>query len=402
MLSQISFKSLALLMVFHTIKVSCQGPVEPLVSRSFTEYLMPVAAETHEFARVPNSTFVLLSQMSDSQLVKIELDQESQAPIALQSFPIGNSKSGLHGVFPSVLYPGLMWLSLQYDNQLLLIDPGPDLSTEPTILQTINIPEPGNGPHCVFEIGNRVWAGLKVASEQTGEFYVFSADVSQSETSSSDPILYDCLKSPVFIQEEPTTGLIYVTQDSASSIMRIDLDSGETEQLPIPPEFGSTPVGMTTAYGPLEGVWFTLAGDANGGSGTFGRIDSSGEMQFFQLREPFLGSNAGLLHIADASTPEGDPAMWLLSTSLLSTSSADALIRVTFDDGITSIAGVEYISMPTQGSWVHRAVTIGDTVMVSQLHTFTLAQLTYDNTVAGEWLSAQKVVADTTGPGETG
>lgn len=29
---------------------------------------------------------------------------------------------------------------------------------------------------------------------------MFSADVSESETSSSDPVLYDCLKSPVFIQ----------------------------------------------------------------------------------------------------------------------------------------------------------------------------------------------------------
>ena len=125
-------------------------------------------------------------------------------------------------------------------------------------------------------------------------------------------------------------------------------------------------------------------------------------MQFFELRDPFLGSNAGLLHIADASTSAGGPAMWLLSTSLLSTTSADALIRVTFDDDITSIAGVEYIAVPTQGSWVHRVATIGDTVLVSQLHTFTLAQLTYENTVAGEWLPAQKVVADTTDPEETG
>lgn len=108
--------------------------------------------------------------------------------------------------------------------------------------------------------------------------------------------------------------------------MRIDLDSGETEQLPIPPEFGSTPVGMTTAYGPAEGVWFTLAGNTDGGTGTFGRIDSSGEMKFFQIQEPFLGSNAGLLHIADATSLDGGPAMWLLSTSLLSTNSADALI----------------------------------------------------------------------------
>lgn len=240
------------------------------------------------------------------------------------------------------------------------MDPGSNLSTEPSIIQTIDVPEPGNGPHSVFEIGNRVWAGLKVASEQTGKYYVFSVDISQSSENSSDPMLYECLRSPVFIQEEPTTKLIYATQDSESSIVRINVESGETEQIPIPPEFGNTPVGMTTAYGPLEGVWFSLAGNASGGMGSFGRIDSSGEPTFFQLKEPLLGTNAGLLHIADASTLDEGPALWLLSTSLLSKQSADALIRVTFDDGVTSIVGEEYISMPTQNSWVHRVVPMGD------------------------------------------
>lgn len=108
MLPHILFKSVILVLIYLTNTASCQGPIEQLVSRRFTEYLMPAAAETHEFARVPNSNFVLLSQMSDSQLVKIELDQDTQEPIALQSFPIGDSKSGLHGVFPSVLYPGLV------------------------------------------------------------------------------------------------------------------------------------------------------------------------------------------------------------------------------------------------------------------------------------------------------
>jgi hypothetical protein len=49
-------------------------------------------------------------------------------------------------------------LSLQLENKLLLVDPGKESWTTPTILQTIDIPAPGNGPHCVFEIGNRVWA----------------------------------------------------------------------------------------------------------------------------------------------------------------------------------------------------------------------------------------------------
>jgi hypothetical protein len=367
---------------------SAQNSATSLVSRRLTEYLMPAATETHEFARVPNSNFVLLSQMSDSELIKIELDPKTEEPVAFHSFPMGKNRSSqLHGVWPSTVYPGMMWLSLQADNQLLLVDPGKNLTTPPTILQTIDIPAPGNGPHCVFEIGNRVWAGLKVASKQTGGYYVFSVDI----TDSSDHKLYECLSSPVFIKEEPTTGLIYVTQDTDSSIMRINTTSGETTQLPIPPSVGNNAVGMISADGPLSGVWFTLAGNATGGTGTFGHIGSDGKMEFFKLEHPMLGANAGLLHIADASSVAGGPALWLLSTSLLSDNSPDALIRVTFDAGITSVSGEEYISMLTQNAKVHRVLPLDSTVLVSELHTFTLAQLSYNNTVAGQWLPAESV-----------
>ncbi|PYH85272.1 hypothetical protein BO82DRAFT_351124 [Aspergillus uvarum CBS 121591] len=388
-----------------------------LVSRRLTEYLLPVATETHEFARVPNTNFVLLSQMSDSALIKIELDPATEAPIAWQSFPMGrNSSSQLHGVWPSTLYPGLMWLTLQAENKLLLVDPGRTLASKPVVVRTINIPVPGNGPHCVFEIGNRVWAGLKVASPQTGQYYVFSADVSHlnatipragSNTTVAtvrDSTLYPCLNSPVFIKEEPTTGLIYVTQDTDSSIMRINVTSGETAQLAIPPAVGNNAVGMVTvATGPLRGVWFTLAGNATGGTGTFGHIGADGAMAFFKLQHPLLGTNAGLLHIADASSSSssssteagGGPALWLLSTSLLSSNSPDALIRVTFDANITAVADEEYISMLTQNAMVHRVLPLDTTVLVSELHTFTLAQLAYVHTVAGQWLPAEAVTNTT-------
>ncbi|KAJ5379881.1 uncharacterized protein N7496_002309 [Penicillium cataractarum] len=387
MLSHI-FKSFVVALAVGATTASAQNSANSLVSRRLTEYLMPVATETHEFARVPNTNFVLLTQMSDSELIKIELDATTEEPIAFQSFPMGNnSSSQLHGVWPSTVYPGKMWLSLQAENKLLLVDPGQNLTTEPTIIKTIDIPAPGNGPHCVFEIGNRVWAGLKVASKQTGQFYVFSADISNS----TDQKLYQCLNSPVFIKEEPTTGLIYVTQDTDSSIMRINVTTGETTQLPIPPSVGNNAVGMISAYGPMSGVWFTLAGNATGGTGTFGHIGSTGEMEFFQLKHPMLGSNAGLLHIADASSVAGGPALWLLSTSLLSTNSPDALIRVTFDAGVTAVSGEEYISMLTQNAMVHRVLPLDKTVLVSELHTFTLAQLTYNNTIAGQWLPAESV-----------
>ncbi|CAG7933482.1 unnamed protein product [Penicillium olsonii] len=66
-------KSLAIVLALGA-SVLAQDSSHSLVSRRLTEYLMPVATQTHEFAHVPNSNFVLLTQMSNSELIKIELD----------------------------------------------------------------------------------------------------------------------------------------------------------------------------------------------------------------------------------------------------------------------------------------------------------------------------------------
>lgn len=279
------------------------------------------------------------------------------------------------------------WLTLQWENKLLLVDPGQNLLSAPVIKLTVDIPEPGNGPHNIYEIDNRVWAGLKDASPQNGKYYVFSADVSDLNSHDLQPTLYECLESPLFILEEPNTKLIYVTQDVSSFLMRIDLTAdkwSQTLQIPIPAEEGKTPVGMTSTSGETGGLWFSLAGDVDGGSGSFGRIGSDGQLHFFKLQQP-IGRRAALLHLTDASTPDG-PALWLLSTSLLSHQSPDALIRVAFDKDSTRIVSEEYIFLPSQDCWAHRIAVLDKTVMVSEMSNFMLAQLTYENTVVGEWI----------------
>ncbi|TLS26305.1 hypothetical protein PpBr36_04973 [Pyricularia pennisetigena] len=69
---------------------------------------------------------------------------------------------------------GLLWISLQSENRLQLIDPGrSSLDKAPIVTRTIYVPAPGKGPckdpHYIIEIDGRVWAGLKNPSEQTGE-----------------------------------------------------------------------------------------------------------------------------------------------------------------------------------------------------------------------------------------
>ena len=61
-------QSLAVVLAFGAGTSLCQEPVTSLVSRRLTEYLLPVTTQTHELARVPGSNFLLVSQMSNSQL----------------------------------------------------------------------------------------------------------------------------------------------------------------------------------------------------------------------------------------------------------------------------------------------------------------------------------------------
>lgn len=85
-----TFKLLAIGLALSASTVLAQNSSESshsLVSRRLTEYLMPVATATHEFARVPSTNFVLLTQMSSSKLVKIELDPITEEPIAYNTFP---------------------------------------------------------------------------------------------------------------------------------------------------------------------------------------------------------------------------------------------------------------------------------------------------------------------------
>ncbi|TQV93715.1 hypothetical protein IF1G_07447 [Cordyceps javanica] len=343
-----------------------------LESRGLPEYNVLPASEPHEIARVPLATdLVVLTRPSSSELIKAQIDPNTARPVAYRSFTMGrSSRSGLSGVNPSRAYPGRMWMSLKSENKLILVNPGAaaDLSAAPTIEMTIDVPAPGNGPHYVYESDDgRVWAGLREPSEQTGKYYVFSADVANP----ADYRLYECLDSPAFIQQHPATGLVYVTQDRASSIMSIDGGSGATSQLWIPSRLGNTPVGMTALPqgSPLAGVWFGLAGNATGGTGWFGRINDYGEMNLFQVRHPNLGNHPGFVHVADATeqTDDGDAALWLLSTTQFSGKSADALVRVKFNEDASDAEFVEVISLAAQGAKMHRVLPVGKSVLVSEI-----------------------------------
>ncbi|MGH3718824.1 MAG: hypothetical protein ACRDRI_08285 [Pseudonocardiaceae bacterium] len=198
------------------------------------------------------------------------------------------------------------------------MDPGADrLDTPPKVVKTIKIPGGGKGPHYVDEYGDLLWVSLKTSDQVLA-------------INHKDPRkyrLYETKPDPIFVARHPGSGEFYVSQDQAGEILRINAKTNKTSRLKIPAARGTTPVGLVA--GPA-GLWVVLLGTKQGGTGTFGRIDSNGEITWFTLTSP-EGRRAGLLHVAfDRPVAGQRPSAWLLSSSIISPNSLDAIIRVTF------------------------------------------------------------------------
>ncbi|MDT0449679.1 hypothetical protein [Streptomyces hesseae] len=329
--------------------------------RSVVEYGLPPAEETHEIVKVPDKPMALVSQMSDSHLVKLALDPRTERVTGVKAFALGPKDAMLHGLAVSERHPGRIWATHEGGNRLLLVDPRADeLDAAPRVEREIGIPGGGRGPHYVNEYGDTLWVTLK------GSDQVLALDHTRPERFR----LFEAKAHPIFAARHPGSGDFYVSQDSASTVLRIDPGSGRTSQMPIPAERGSTPVGLIGGAG---GVWVVLLGTDKAGTGTFGRIDEDGRITWHRLRAP-QGRSASLLHLAFGRGRE--PMLWLLASSIVSDDARDLIIRVRFDSSWTRIVEEEYAALPTQMCKAHRLLPLANSVLATELTTATVAQLT--------------------------
>ncbi|MGH3771984.1 MAG: hypothetical protein ACRDRW_11415 [Pseudonocardiaceae bacterium] len=334
--------------------------------RTITEYELPPADETHEIIKMPGKPLVLVSQMSNSTLVKLRLDQGTEQITDMRAFQLGQPSAMLHGLAVSKRYPGKIWATLEAANKLLLVDPGADrLDTPPKIVRTIDIPGDGEGPHYVGEYGDLLWVSLKTSDQV----------LAINHTNPRKYRLYQAKPHPIFVARHPGSGEFYVSQDQANEILRINAETKKTSRLKIPAARGTTPVGLVA--GPA-GLWVTLLGTKEEGTGTFGRIDKDGEITWFTLTSP-EGRHAGLLHVAfDQRVAGRRPNAWLLASSIISPNSLDAIIRVTFDDSYTELRSEEVAALPTQLCKAHRVLPLANSVLATELTSATVAQLVAD------------------------
>ncbi|KAF9983684.1 hypothetical protein BGZ75_004854 [Mortierella antarctica] len=316
---------------------------------------LPIAEQTHEVIKIPGTDVVLISQMSNSVLLKAKVDKHGVVK-NVKAFLVGNSTSALHGLANSNVHPGKVWITLQKDNLLVLIDPKVDsLDEEPQVKQEIVVPSPGLGPHYVGEYGDELWASLQDGSQVLRINHKDPTDYS----------VYTGLPRPIFVAKHPINEMFYTGEDNSASIMKIDPKSGKTKQFNISSSAGETPVGMIS--GP-KGVWFVLLGTPTQGTGTFGHIHADDTITYHKLTSP-QGKDAALLHLAFDLGCDKKHILWLLSSSIINPNALDMIIKVTFDSHWKKILSEEVTVMPRQHSKAHRILITKHNIFATQLST---------------------------------
>ncbi|KAG0236315.1 hypothetical protein BGW42_003727 [Actinomortierella wolfii] len=319
----------------------------------YIENTLPLAAQTHEVIMVPRTSVMLISQMSNSVLVKAKVDNRGLIK-ELGAFRMGNETSALHGLVNSQVYPGKVWVTLQGSNLLLLIDPKVNnIKAAPTIEKVIPVPSPGVGPHYVGEYGGYLWSTLQDSSHV----------LRISHINYNDYEIYQAQPRPIFIARHPINGMFYTGQDNSASIMKINPSTGTTTQIAIPASSGQTPVGMVS--GPL-GIWFVLLGTNEKGAGTFGHIGADDTITYHTLSSK-LATNAALLHLAMDPNVLINRTIWFLTSSIINTQALDSVIKVVFDPTFKKIVKEEVTVLPTQQCKAHRIWVTDTTIFATEL-----------------------------------
>jgi len=337
--------------------------------KAVVEYPLPPAAQTHEVLAV-SDRLLLISQQTDGSLVKVALTENGQ-PTGARKWTPASQWSGLHGL---ALQGGsgenfckaTVWATVQFDNAILQIDPnGDDINSEPQVINTIPIPSPAFGPHGILENKGNLWISCKDSS------HVVRINIRDQKNYQ----VWAVSRRPIFIAVHPTSGDVFASLDLSSKIWHYKNDRGNGEEIAVPPEKGSTPVGLIT--GADGNVWVVLLGNETTGTGTFGRINKNASIDWFTMSSA-LGSTASLIHLAF----DGDPTrFWLLGSSIISPSSLNAVFTVKIDDISTSgttnprIATQNTIVLPTQRSSNHRIISHRGSLYITELTTSTLAHV---------------------------
>jgi len=255
------------------------------------EIKLPRADQTHEVCYEPLTQSCFVTQMSNSVLVRIPIDSQGFLVNNQDAWMVGQRNAegtkgigGMHNLSLSSRHKGHLWISMQYSNELMLVDVRPKHTlavkhviqvptsyTDPVTGETIWV----GGPHCLREckLTGDIWVCLKGAlkrspcgkkaakaksaccDEKEAEENMKYLQAQGKETpipngwavwrvapKDYDPeagqakggTLYPCLESPPMLAIDPETGNVYVPQDGADTMLFIDRDRETAVQLKVP------------------------------------------------------------------------------------------------------------------------------------------------------------------------
>jgi streptogramin lyase len=339
-----------------------------LPAKAVVEYPLPAAAQTHEILAVSDD-LLLISQQTDGSLVKVALNDGQ--PSSTRKWTATNERSGLHGLALQLPVKGrpfvrTVWATVQFDNAILRIDPGADdINSPPQVIGTIPIPSPAFGPHGIVENNGNLWVSCKDSS------HIVRININNPDNHQ----VWAVSRRPIFVAVHPTSGDVFASLDLSSKIWHYKNDGTNSEEIAIPPEKGSTPVGLIA--GADGNVWVVLLGNETTGTGTFGRINKTASIDWFTMSSA-IGSTAPLIHLAFDQVPT---RFWLLGSSIVSPSSFNAVFTVEIDDISTGGTANPRITMqnttvlPTQRSSNHRIIFHKGSLYITELTTSTLARV---------------------------
>jgi len=358
-----------------------------------TLYPLPGAIETHELVvrkdgkGQDGKVTIFVTQQTSSRLLFLQFPKDNGICTFSTSWQIKQHTSGLHYVGVSQYIKDALLITLQFDSSIGYLDVSGGPLVKPEFLLEVFLPLPSKGPHRAFEHELDVWAGCKgipglirvkdvIIEKRKGKYelnHVYNADSFTTYLVPANPIF-----------ESPMNGFVFATLDASNAIARVNPKLPPTSPdavkiFKVPPEIGSTPVGMIEGYSPCqegenpkgEVLWFVLAGAKSGGNGTFGKITGDGTITYFQTSGTFL-ETAGYLHLAWAPcSGEGYPKLLLMASSIAYPSPAlrnpDGLAMVYFDKTYSTILASNFEFYPIQASKLHRIVASDMTFFVDAL-----------------------------------
>ena len=379
-----------------------------LLPIQLVDHTLPAALQTHEMLFLPDQPqdpsgaaggtgvgVVLISQMEEGRLLRCDVGPDgvlkAQFDTATFEPPSAADGSGLpfvglHGL-ACASAPGKAWVTLQYLNQVCLIDVK-TMKVEVSIKCPRALADgrgPIGGPHCARECHGHLYVCMKGGAsichasgeeagmaQEAGAHALWRVKLDGQLEPVDDGIVFEAPPTPVMCDVTPD-GDCWVACDASPTLFRVPAgaktgDDCVYHQLPFHyAQLRQTGPGIVV--GPDGRPWFCILN----GNGIIGRVSPEGELQMFELHQTF-NRHQRLCHLSWDS----HGVLYAISSDLVDKKALNTLIRLKFDATFTHVIAQHEIAFPSQHTCVHRIMHLDaaerPSVLVSELSTSQVLQ----------------------------